>query len=125
MSPMQTHDCARGLTLAWLLVLPAFPGSTRLIAPGWAAGTPVFGVGGTRGLVISVIAVLALANFVNRQQSPLWAVPSHCPSSSSPRSRPYRLRAETGSRASVLITGTLLTVVVLSCSPSRRYELSP
>jgi amino acid transporter len=78
---------------------------------------PVFGqlarVGGTRGLVISVLAVLGLAIFVN-----LTAIASLGSAVALAiflitSIAAYRLRAETGSRASVLITGILLTVVVL------------
>jgi len=78
---------------------------------------PVFGqlarVGGTRGLVISVLAVLGLAYFVN-----LTAIASLGSAVALAiflitSIAAYRLRVETGSRASVLITGILLTVVVL------------
>ena len=78
---------------------------------------PVFGqlarVGGTRGLVISVRAVLGLAYFVN-----LTAIASLGSAVALAiflitSIAAYRLRAETGSRASVLIVGILLTVVVL------------
>jgi hypothetical protein len=70
-------------------------------------------VGGTRGLVISVLAVLGLAIFVN-----LTAIASLGSAVALAiffitSIAAYRLRAETGSRASVLITGILLTVVVL------------
>ena len=78
---------------------------------------PVFGqlarVWGTRGLVISVLAVLGLAIFVN-----LTAIASLGSAVALAiflitSIAAYRLKAETGSRASVLITGILLTVVVL------------
>jgi hypothetical protein len=77
---------------------------------------PVFGqlarVGGTRGLVISVIAVLLLAYFVD-----LTAIASLGSAVALAiflitSIGAYRLRAETGSRASVLIVGILLTIVV-------------
>ena len=77
---------------------------------------PVFGqlarVGGTRGLVISVVAVLLLANFVD-----LTAIASL--GSAVALSiflinsiGAYRLEAETASRTPVLIAGIALTVVV-------------
>ena len=77
---------------------------------------PVFGqlarVGGTRGLVISVIVVLLLANFVDLTAIvfgsavalAIFLITSIAA---------YRLRAETGSRISLLLAGILLTIVVL------------
>jgi amino acid transporter len=78
---------------------------------------PVFGqlarVGGTRGLVISVIVVLLLANFVD-----LTAIASLGSAVALAiflitSIAAYRLRAETGSRTSLLLAGILLTIVVL------------
>ena len=78
---------------------------------------PVFGqrarVGGTRGLVISVIVVLLLANFVD-----LTAIASLGSAVALAiflitTIAAYRLRAETGSRSSLLVAGIVLTVVVL------------
>ena len=94
----------------------AATGSTAKLAE---SGTfpPVFGqlarIGGTRGLVISVLAVLGLAYFVD-----LTAIASLGSAVALAiflitSLAAYRLRAETGSRASVLITGILLTAVVL------------
>jgi amino acid transporter len=94
----------------------AATGSTAKLAE---SGTfpPVFGqlarVGGTRGLVISVLAVLALAYFVD-----LTAIASLGSAVALAiflitSLAAYRLRAETGSRASVLIIGIVLTAVVL------------
>jgi amino acid transporter len=78
---------------------------------------PVFGqlarVGGTRGLVISVLAVLLLANLVDltaiASVGSVVALAIFLVTSVAA----YRLRAETGSRAWVLIAGIALTVVVL------------
>jgi amino acid transporter len=78
---------------------------------------PVFGqvarVGGTRGLVISVIVVLLLANFVD-----LTAIASVGSAVALAiflitTIAAYRLRAETGSRLSLLVAGIVLTIVVL------------
>jgi amino acid transporter len=78
---------------------------------------PVFGqlarVGGTRGLVISVIVVLLLANFVD-----LTAIASLGSAVALAiflitSIAAYRLMAETGSRTSLLLAGILLTIVVL------------
>ena len=78
---------------------------------------PIFGqlarVGGTRGLLISVVAVLLLANFVD-----LTAIASLGSAVALAiflitTIAAYRLRAETGSRSSLLVAGIVLTVVVL------------
>ena len=78
---------------------------------------PVFGqlarVGGTRGLLISVVAVLRLAYFVD-----LTAIASLGSAVALAiflitSLAAYRLRAKTGSRSSLLMAGIVLTVVVL------------
>ncbi len=78
---------------------------------------PIFGqlsrVGGTRGLLISVIAVLLLANFVD-----LTAIASLGSAIALAiflitSLAAYRLRAETGSRTSLLLAGIGLTILVL------------
>ncbi len=78
---------------------------------------PIFGqlsrVGGTRGLLISVIAVLLLANLVD-----LTAIASLGSAVALAiflitSIAAYRLKAETGSRASLLLAGIGLTTVVL------------
>lgn len=94
----------------------AAAGSTAKLAE---SGTfpPVFGqlarVGGTRGLVISVLAVLGLVYFVNLSAIASLGSAVALAIFLITSIAAYRLRAETGSRASVLITGILLTVVVL------------
>ena len=70
-------------------------------------------VGGTRGLVISVAAVLLLANLVD-----LTAIASLGSAVALAiflitSIAAYRLRAETSARPSLLMAGILLTVVVL------------
>jgi amino acid transporter len=78
---------------------------------------PVFGqlarVGGTHGLVISVLAVLGLVYFVNLSAIASLGSAVALAIFLITSIAAYRPRAETGSRASVLITGILLTVVVL------------
>ncbi len=78
---------------------------------------PVFGqltrVGGTRGLMISVIVVLLLAIFVD-----LTAIASLGSAVALAiflvtTIAAYRLKGETGSRSSLLVAGMVLTVVVL------------
>ena len=94
----------------------AAAGSTAKLAE---SGTfpPVFGqlarVGGTRGLVISVLTVLGLVYFVNLSAIASLGSAVALAIFLITSIAAYRLRAETGSRASVLITGILLTVVVL------------
>ena len=94
----------------------AAAGSTAKLA---ATGTfpPVFGqaarVGGTRGLVISVILVLLLAAFVD-----LTAIASLGSAVALAiflvvSVAAFRLRRETGSRTSILVAAIVLTVLVL------------
>jgi hypothetical protein len=77
------------------------------------AGFVMMGVGGTRGLVISVLAVLGLVYFVNLSAIASLGSAVALAIFLITSIAAYRLRAETGSRTSVLITGILLTVVVL------------
>ena len=78
---------------------------------------PVFGqlsrVGGTRGLVISVIAVLLLANFVDLSSIASLGSAVALAIFMITSIAAFRLRAETESRTSVLVAAILLTVVVL------------
>ena len=78
---------------------------------------PVFGqlarVGGTRGLVISVIVVLLLANFVDLSAIASLGSAVALAIFLITSIAAYRLRAETGSRTSLLLAGILLTIVVL------------
>jgi hypothetical protein len=77
------------------------------------AGFVMMGVGGTLGLVISVLAVLGLVYFVNLSAIASLGSAVALAIFLITSIAAYRLRAETGSRTSVLITGILLTVVVL------------
>ena len=90
---------------------------------------PVFGqlarVGGTRGLVISVVLVLLLANLVDltaiASLGSVVALAIFLVLSVAA----YRLRAETGSRAWVLVTGIALTVLVLVVFAVQTLRTSP
>ena len=78
---------------------------------------PVFGqlarVGGTRGLVISVILVLLLANLVDLSAIASLGSAVALAIFLITTIAAYRLKAETGSRTSLLVAGIVLTVVVL------------
>ena len=94
----------------------AAAGSTKTLAES-GMFPPVFGqaarVGGTRGLVISVLAVLLLANLVDltaiASLGSVVALAIFLVTSIGA----YRLRAETRSRTWLLVAGIALTVVVL------------
>ena len=90
---------------------------------------PIFGqlarVGGTRGLVISVVLVLLLANLVD-----LTAIASLGSAVALAiflvvSLAAYRLRAETGSRAWVLIAGIALTTLVLLVFAVQTLQTAP
>jgi amino acid transporter len=90
---------------------------------------PVFGsrayVGGTRGLTISVLLVLLLANLVDltaiASLGSVVALAIFLVTSIAA----YRLRAETGSRAWVLIAGIALTALVLLVFAVQTLETAP
>jgi len=103
-------------------------GSTAKLAE---SGTfpPVFGspawIGGTRGLTISVVLILLLANLVDLTAIAslgsavalgIFVVTSIAA---------YRLRHETASRASILVTAFALTVVVLVVFAVQTLKTSP
>ncbi|RZL75463.1 MAG: APC family permease [Rhodococcus sp. (in: high G+C Gram-positive bacteria)] len=106
----------------------AAAGSTAKLAE---SGTfpPVFGqrarVGGTRGLVISVVLVLLLANLVDltaiASLGSVVALVIFLVTSIAA----YRLRSETGSRASILLAGITLTVVVLAVFAVQTLQTAP
>ncbi|HSE71971.1 MAG TPA: APC family permease [Nocardioidaceae bacterium] len=106
----------------------AAAGSTKKLADS-GLFPPVFGqlarVGGTRGLVISVVAVLLLANLVDLTAIAslgsvvalaIFLVVSFAA---------YRLRAETGSSATVLVAGIGLTLVVLAVFAVQTLRTAP
>lgn len=90
---------------------------------------PVFGrparVGSTRGLVISVLLVLLLANLVDltaiASLGSVVALMIFLVTSVAA----YRLRAEIGARASVLIAGIVLTVAVLIVFAVQTLQTAP
>jgi L-asparagine transporter-like permease len=106
----------------------AAAGSTKKLAES-GLFPPVFGqlarVGGTRGLVISVVAVLLLANLVDLTAIAslgsvvalaIFLVVSFAA---------YRLRAETASSAAVLVAGIGLTLVVLAVFAVQTLRTAP
>jgi amino acid transporter len=106
----------------------AATGSTATLA---RAGLfpPVFGqlarVGGTRGLVISVLAVLLLANLVD-----LTAIASLGSAVALvifvvTALAAFRLRAEIGARTWLLVTGIVLTVLVLAVFAAQTLRTAP
>lgn len=103
-------------------------GSTAKLAE---SGTfpPVFGsrarIGGTRGLTISVVLILLLANLVDltaiASLGSVVALTIFLVTSIAA----YRLRHETASRAGILVTGIVLTVIVLAVFAVQTLQTSP
>ena len=96
--------------------LYAATGSTRKLAE-VGLFPPVFGhlarVGGTRGLVISVVAVLLLANLVDLSAIASLGSVVALTIFLVTGAAAYRLRAEIGARTWILVTAIALTAVVL------------
>jgi hypothetical protein len=91
--------------------------------------SPVFGhlarVGGTRGLVISVVVVLLLANFVDLTVIASLGSAVALAIFLITSIAAYRLKAETGSRTSLLLAGILLTIVVLLVFAAQTFRTEP
>jgi amino acid transporter len=96
--------------------LYAATGSTKKLAE-VGLFPPVFGqlahVGGTRGLVISVVAILLMANLMDLSAIASLGSVVALTIFLVTGAAAYRLRAEIGARTWVLVTAILLTAVVL------------